>query len=183
MPVAVLAASGCGGSEKYFPLEPGKRWTYKIRTPLYSYVEQVSVDGRAPVGSSSGFRLSGEMGGSRLAWSGSRLNASLIGVTGFTPPITMLDASSAKAKVDWKGLMLIGGKTAQASAELVQDEETINVDGRKAKSIRATVTLRQKDGSRTVELITWYVAGIGAVRQEQRTNGQLDLTMEWMHGS
>lgn len=164
-------------------MEQGKRWTYKIRTPLYSYVEQVRVEDSVPVGRDLGFKVSGEMGGSRIAWSGSKLKAALIGMTGFSPPITILDSSSVRAKSDWKGLVLIAGKTIPATAELVQEEEKIALEGRKVKSLRATLTLRPRDGSRVVELISWYVAGIGAVRQEQRTNGVLDLTMEWMHGS
>lgn len=181
--LVATALSGCGGGEKYFPLEQGKRWTYKIRTPLYSYVEQVSVEGRVPVGVDSGFKLSGEMGGSRLAWSGSRLKAGAIGVTGFSPPITILDSGLVKSRSQWSGLLLIAGKGTPAVAELDQDEEQITLEGRRVKSLRATLTLRPKAGSRAFELISWYVAGIGVVRQEQRTNGVLDLTMEWMHGS
>jgi hypothetical protein len=181
--IATLCLTGCGGGEKYFPLEPGKRWTYKVRTPLYSYVEQVRVEERVPVGPDRGFKVSGEMGGSRIAWSGSQLKASLIGMTGFSPPITILDSGSKKAKVRWKGMVLLAGKTFSASAELVQDQETIALDGKKVVSLRTTLVLKPDQGSRVVELISWYVAGIGAVRQEQRTNGVLDLTMEWMHGS
>ena len=73
------------------------------------------------------------------------------------------------------------GKSEAAKAELFQEEATVSLGSRKYPAIKAT--LRVNKAGKTLELVTWYVDGMGPLRQEQQTNGIQDVGMEYLGGT
>lgn len=58
--------------------------------------------------------------------------------------------------------------------------EKLDLGGRKLSTTK--VETRLTIAGQAVELDTWFAAGIGIVRQEQRTDGKQDLAIELLSG-
>jgi len=174
----LLALAGCKSGSRLAPLDKGHEWTYKVQTPLYSYVETVRVGESVPVGPISGVELTGPMGRSCVGWRGSRLEASALGTTQYEPPIPLVDASMSKAT--WKGKVISAGKAVDATATLEHKRETLRLPSRQFETVRST--LKVTGLGIDMELISWFANGVGVVRQEQRNDGDLAVRMEWIRG-
>jgi hypothetical protein len=171
-----LAVGGCRSQPAEFPLAVGKTWTYSVRTGLVTHVEPVKVTRSLSVAGVSGYELSGPMGVSRVGWKDQELVADALANASFNPALPLLISGEERARRSWSGTMTVAGSGAASSAILVQEPETRQVGGKSVRAIKAVLTLKAR--GRTVEVITWYVAGTGPVMQEQRTDGRLDISLE-----
>ena len=124
----------------------------------------------------TGFELAGPMGVSRLAWKDGVLLAKQTANARFEPPIPLVTVDGKDRK--WSGRMESLGKFSQATAELIQKKEKIEVGSRQVQTVFTVLTVR-KDGG-TIELSSWFQPGVGLVQQEQRTGGKLILRMEML---
>jgi hypothetical protein len=168
-----------------WPLEVGRTWTYSVDTGLTSFVAKVRVERRVPVGGVLGYELRGATGVSRLAWDGNRLVAAMLPQTRFNPPIPLAVAGArGEAKNPfrsrWRGNIEWFGKARSGVATLEQRQDRARLG---SAEVPATLTVvRLSADNRTVELSSWFVDGIGLVRQEQRTDGILDVRLEYLRG-
>lgn len=178
---ASLLAAGCDGPAEWMPLETGRSWTYRVRTPHYQYVERLTVGERAPVGDVQGHELESALGDARLAWRGSTLTASFIGHSHFSPPVPLFDADGGTKPIRWRGIAMVAGKTWTADADLAHSDDEVRSPGGNRRARKAVLTLRA--GPHTVEWTGWFVRGDGLVRQEQRSNGLLEASLEMIRGS
>ena len=168
---------GCSRSQEYFPLEMDRSWTYDVRSGLATFVVDVKVTKKVPVGSSYGYQLEGPLGMTRLAWSGNRLISDNLPNTRIGPPITLLAPGETKP-ILWQGFIETMGKSNSAKATLTQKVEKLQHGSRKYDTIKATLEIKTDD--RKIELITWYAPDMGPLRQEQRTNDVLDVAMKYL---
>lgn len=171
---------GCGASF-YMPLEQGREWKYLVSTPAGSSVASMKVVERTRVGLTTGWRISGERGDNRLAWTGGDLVASELSAAQFDPPITLLKANSESESWKWEGVCRSRGFEATATADCDQRPDKIKIAGRDRACLLSTLRLKFRDS--TIELRTWFQNGVGVVRQEQRIDGTLNVALEWIGGS
>ena len=175
--LAVGLAVSCGPADRsLMPLRTGTVWTYAVERDFDSSVAEWRVVGPAPVGSAGGFELRSPLGASRLAWSGERLVASQLSGTRYEPPLPIL----APDGTAWAGTVAGPTGTSQARAKIDREETTEETDGRKRKVTVSAVTIQSTGWE--AQVTTWFVAGVGAVRQEQRTDGRLDVRAELIAG-
>lgn len=168
-----------------WPLEVGRAWTYSVDTGLTTFVAKVRVQRRVPVGDALGYELTGTMGTSRVAWRGNELVASMLSQTRFNPPLRLAVAGAkgqAKNpyKAAWKGNVEWFGKARSGVAVLQQSADRVRIGSAEVPATLSVVRLATDN--RTVELSSWFVDGIGLVRQEQRTDGILDVRLEYLRG-
>ncbi|MCX7800015.1 MAG: hypothetical protein N2109_06680 [Fimbriimonadales bacterium] len=181
----VLALAGCGGPAEMWPLEVGRTWTYSVDTGLTTFVARVRVERRVPVGRALGYELRGSMGTSRLAWDGDELVASMLPQTRFNPPIRLAVAGARgdarnPFRAVWRGNVEWFGKARAGVATLEQRPDRARIGSAEVPATLSVVRLTTEN--RTVELSSWFVDGIGLVRQEQRTDGILDVRLEYLRG-
>lgn len=177
--VGCALCASCARKDQWMTLKEGQTWTYRVRTPHYEYLEEIKVKGRVAVGSTSGYVLTSQLGQTHVAWSQGALWTTRIGHTIFVKPAPLFDGEAPKRT--WKGAISIAGRTAKAEGVLECANEEIRVSGLNVKSRRATLTV-QSSGS-TIECTTWMAPGFGILKQEQRTNGMLDVSLERVRGS
>ncbi len=177
--LTAVALFGCDGPPDLMPLEPGRSWTYTVFTGFEKYVEPMKLVRSVAVGDAQGFELKGTFGSARLAWSGTRLVADRLGSARFDPPIPLL-VLDAKGPIAWRGSLDKLSGHGTASATLTQENETVNVGSQPYKSTKSTLSIQS--GSTKIELTTWFAPGYGIVRQEQRTNGRQNLSIELLSG-
>lgn len=177
-----LLAAGCTSQEQdLFPLSEGATWTYLARSEFQSSVVTQSVERETPVGEVNGWVLSGEMGTSHLAWSGTRLLASRLGDSTFDPPIPILVWPKDSAPTDWTGEVETPAEKVAAHSKLtVALDKDYTLEGRKVEAIKSTLVLESAHG--THEILTWYGKGLGILRQEQRKAGRLQISIEYLSG-
>ncbi len=173
--------AGCAGDSEWMPLTVGSTWTYRVRTTHYTYVEPVKVVRKAPVGNQMGFVTQSELGESRLGWQAGTLVAETLGHSHFVPPIPLCLSGEGDASTDWKGLIVINGKSVRAHARLTCKPESLRWKGVNQASRRADLIVEFAESK--IEWTSWFVSGDGIVRQEQRTNGELDLSLEMINGT
>jgi len=181
----LLLLGGCRSTESLWPLEVGRSWTYSVDTGLTTFVATTKVERRVPVGGAMGYELRGTMGVSRLAWDGGRLVASMLPHTRFNPPVLLAVAGArgdAKNpfRAGWKGNVEWFGKARPATATLEQVPDRVRIGSTEVPATLSTVRLTTED--RNVELQSWFVDGLGLVRQDQRTDGILNVRMEYLRG-
>ncbi|QYK52302.1 MAG: hypothetical protein KF824_08530 [Fimbriimonadaceae bacterium] len=175
-----LFLSGCYSSHKLMPLEQGSVWTYQCNPGLVSRVEQFEITSTVPVGKASGIALTSRLGTTTLAWQGNHLVAGKLAGSEFFPPIPLFAPLSSNGSLDWKGKIRTAGVITSASASLksIQTEEKIGT-----RTVQATeTTLTLQDGKNSHELLTWFSAGLGIVRQEHRINGSLVNRLRYISG-
>ncbi len=172
---------GCSSNSEWMPLEVGSSCTYRVRTTHYTYVEPVKVVRMAPVGEQMGYVTQSELGESRLGWQGGTLVAETLGHSHFVPPIPLCLSGEEEASKNWKGLIVINGKSVKAQARLECKPESLRWKGVNQSSRKADLIVEFSESK--IEWTSWFVSGDGIVRQEQRTNGELDLSLEMINGT
>jgi hypothetical protein len=155
------------------PLKVGESWVYMARTGLQSLPDNVRVTRSVSVGDTEGVELSGDLGTAHLAWDGNRLVTDQMAQCRFVHPLPLLEAAQSKP---WQGWMLRGDKRYAFKAFTSQAPAKLDVMGMQANTICSSVELWSD--KQHVEIKTWFESGVGIVRQEQRTNDRLDLTLE-----
>ncbi len=174
--VGLVLAAGCGEDvHEYFLLEPGKEWHYTARTAFLTYVEPIRVTRKVSVEGVEGYELSGPLGASRLAWKKGGLLLEQFPTGRFRPAITLVKPGE-KADIKWEGILETNGATYPATGTIKQKEEKIQIRGRSILTLLSTVTVLT--AGRKIELETWFERGVGPVRQQKRTNGAFNFSME-----
>lgn len=177
--LAAAVAAGCGDNALY-PLETGGTWQYAVRSGFTSDVINLRVDGRQSVAATAGWRLSSELGAVQLAWRGKVLLLEEAAGTRFTPALPWLRSDSSDPRRTWVGSATTFGRTLEASAVIAQAKDRIVLGSRKLDVQKVSVQMRA--GPRSIETITWFAPGIGPVRQEQRVDGRLTRSLEYLSG-
>lgn len=173
--LAVLAA-GCGRTPNLWPLSMGWKNDYRIRNGLATYVEEIKVARRVPVAGEYGYEVVSILGASRLAWKGNELLASALPNTRFSPPIPILVANEKDATRRKKTTVEVAGKRTDAEAVLTQAEDELTLGGEPRKVIRATLTLHMPN--RDIQTTSYYLAGVGLVRQQQLSNSEFQVGVD-----
>ncbi|MBS1724064.1 MAG: hypothetical protein JSS66_14055 [Armatimonadetes bacterium] len=169
-------AVGCGGQGRLMPLDKGSHWTYSVQTDFDTFVDDVRVTRRVPVGPVEGWEVKGSMGVSSLGWSGDTLIAVQLNGQRFEPPLPLL---SGKGKT-WQGLVRSGGRTEKCSANLSVAPVKETVGGRQVDGVMSTIAL--VGGPAPIELKTVFVADVGIVRQEQRSGDRRQRRLDYLTG-
>ncbi len=162
------------------PLEKGATWNYSVRAGFVAAVHPVKAARRIAVGEAPGWELQSPMGNSRLAWSGRRLIADQLAGVRYSPPLPLFDPSSRKKDTKWGGFVFVGGKPVEATATISLRQDRFRVGGRDYNTELSEIKL--KVGTRSIENLTWFVEGIGIVKQEQRTGPILDRALDYLSG-
>lgn len=178
--IAVLVAGCSGARSGLFPLEVGNTWSYSVRGGFVTRVVDLKVLSIESVAGVRGFKLDGPMGSSRIAWNQGILVAEELAGSRFSPPVQLLDSNQPAQHLLWNGLVSAMGRTSNAIAVVTQSNESFEIAGRKYPAVVSTVELQT--AGRSMELKTWYVDGIGPVRQEQRNNGTLYPSAIYLSG-
>ncbi len=179
---SLFVLAGCSNTDhRYMPLSKDSQWTYTVQLGFRSTVAEVKTANRIPVGGGEGWRLNGSQGSTSLAWTGSRLVASELSSTRYEPPLTLLDTSLRKdGQRQWDGTMTTAGKSVEAEIILTQSYEKRRVGGQDWNTIRARHEVSFE--GKQMEIITWFAPNIGILRQEQRLDGKLTHSLEWLSG-
>jgi hypothetical protein len=175
-----IVAAGCGSAEDLYPLKLHEQWTYTVKNSFSTRVQNVAVTRQIPVALTNGYELDGPMGISRLAWRDGTLYAEALPNTRIYKPMPLLVAKVGPATRHWSGYVqtLAGNEKAEATMEQMPD--SIELGARKLDTVRSNLTVKLPN--KTVELDTWYARGIGPVKQDERTNGNLDVHVELLGG-
>jgi hypothetical protein len=118
------------------------------------------------------------MGTSVLSWSGSKLLAKDLPGTRFLPPVPILNTNLESDT--WGGTIRSVLGDQMGTASLTHKEEDFKLSGSKSKSIKSMLKL--EFGGKSRELTTWFISGVGVVRQEERVQGELIRTIEYVSG-
>lgn len=178
----LLALSGCrgGGDSDLMPLRVGSEWKYNVSGKFAKYVEPIRINREIGVAGTKGVELSSPLGSSSLAWKKGVLYADRLSGTVYSPPLPLLTEDAQK--VDWQGSASWPTKgTLKAVARLTQEQQKLQLD---ARTYNTTCSRLQiiVDGTKSIELTTWYAPGVGIIRQEQRTGGDLDIRIDYLSG-
>lgn len=183
----VVGTLGCGGGSDLMPLEVGKTWNYIVRAKFSTYVAPVKVTRRLSVASVPGFELTSILGSTRLAWSGDALVTDRLVNTQFTPALPLLYRTGETSERLWKGRVVfvdrsapnqvdfLAGKGLVTATQSQKPDNELEYNGMKLHCIRSTIHM--KTAAREIELLTWFAPGIGIVKQEQRTDGTLLVSL------
>jgi hypothetical protein len=155
-------------------MEVGKAWVYMARTGLQSLPDNVRVTRRLSVDGVEGVELMGDLGVSHVAWSGSRLITDQMAGCRFLPPLPLLAVGEDQAS--WRGWVYSGAKREPWKAQISSQSAKLDVLGTMANTVCSSVDM--SSGPLRLQVKTWFEPGVGIVRQEQRTNDRLDLTLE-----
>ena len=171
---AALRLGGCDNTGNYFPLELGSSATYRVRgfrkdTTIVRVKRVISVAGVR------GFELQGPNGVSQLAWRGGQLVANQLAGARFQPALPLLSPNNLSDPITWEGTLTFLESNERANATLKQVAATEMFSGRKVRVIKATLVLDTP--KRQIELESEYAAGIGLIKQQQRTNGEFNLEL------
>jgi len=169
---ALLTAGCADDGEAYMPLGPSKTWSYLVDDGVNKMPDHVRVTRRIPVGDALGYELTGELGTSHFAWLNGRLISDELSNTRFLPPLCIL--ATRERTIHWRGWVFSGDKKQPASADIdyvkAKKDETSSAD-----TIDSTV--RMKIDKQHVTLVTRFESDYGIVKQEQRTDDQLSLSL------
>lgn len=172
----VLACVGCGSGSSLMPLSVGRTWSFTVKAGLNSYNAEVKVTRETSVASAKGYEISGPLGTSRMAWNKSGLVADQLVNAQFIPALPLLAEGEESKPRKWHGRVILVDNASPASGVQSQAaDDTQTYQGSKVHTVRSTVLV--KTAERNIELITWYLAGVGPIRQEQRTNGTLVVAL------
>lgn len=174
-----MAVAGCGGPPDLMPLRENAKWTYRVNNGYRMSVQSMRVTGQASVGNVQGWDIEGPNGVSRLAWDGGSLVAERFVNIRFVPPIPILTADDKKLSKHWKGRVETPAGYYDAEADIDQNTESIKIATHSYKAVKSRVKLFLP-GKRT-EVVSWFAAGSGLLRQEQRTDDKLDVSLEMLN--
>lgn len=171
-----LGCVGCGAGDDLMPLHEGKAWTYKVFNGYATAIDELKVNKPLSVAGVSGWQIEGSLGQHRMAWSGSDLLCERTPNARFVPPLLLAIQGSDKARRTWKGRFEAQGQVWQAEGSFEQAQDKVKIAARTYQTTKTRIVLRWP-GHRT-ELISWFAPGTGLIKQEQRTDDQLDLGLE-----
>jgi hypothetical protein len=158
------------------PLDVGHSWNYIVKAGFDTYVTPVKVSRELSVADVSGVELACTLGTSRLAWAGDALMADRLVGTQFEPSLPILFRGDETHERPWKGQVVFVDRASPATATQSQKgDDDISFGGKKIHCVRSTVRL--KTAAHSIELITWFSAGLGIVQQEQRTDDRLSVRL------
>jgi hypothetical protein len=172
-----LSCVACGPDHSWLPLDAGRSWFYivndstKAEKKVYPVLWRVGRE--IPVAGSMGRELTSELGVMRLAWKDSTLYMSESPTVTFAPAIPLFGDDRRETR--WKGLARWGSQRYDATARVTMTDEKIQQGTHDVAAKVSTVLLSLPN--RGVELKTWFVAGTGIVRQEQRINNVLTFDL------
>ena len=173
-----LLVVGCRDkSTDLMPLKVKNEWQYLVRPGLQKYTDTLKVTREISVANVQGYELAGQMGVCRMAWKNGKLLTNEMANARFVPPLPLY---SYRKKEPWTGWVYSLNKKEPARGEVTYEPQKLEVSGRKISTIRSTASL--KIMNRQVELTTWFEAGVGIVQQEQRTNNELDVSIQLIRG-
>lgn len=176
-----IGGLGCGGSRQgLFPLKVGNSWTYMVRGGFVTRVESVKVVAEESVAGTKGWRLDGPMGMSRIAWKKGVLLAEELPGCRFYPPVPILNSAVDAKGLGWTGRLWVMGTSLEAKGAVTEDADKFEIAGRKYEAVVSTLILASSKTQ--IELKTWFVDGIGPVRQEQRIDGTLYPAANYLSG-
>jgi hypothetical protein len=150
------------------PLAVGHAWTYEVYGRRLGQVVQMKVSRQLAVDGVSGYELTGPLGTARLAWHGPRLVAETLGGTHYDPPIPLLDARQPKSPIEWTGTVVAPATTCGATALLTHKSAEIQFASRTTPAVETVLELHA--GKHRIELDSWFVDGVGLVKQQERTD-------------
>lgn len=190
VPLISLMACGQGGPS-YMPLVDDKEWTYSVTSPFQSNIIKMGVGKHVSVGGFDGRTLASELGETRLAWDRKRLVASMLANTNFIPPIPLLVADKIPerkknreaefASVElWQGTFESLGRVRRAKATLSERMSPLQIKNEEIETVETVLRVELEGAKEDVplEIRTWFSRKDGIVRQEQRTNRLLIVSME-----
>lgn len=177
--LASLASSGCrGGGSDLMPLDIGHQSTYIVKAGFDTYVTPIKVDREVSVANTRGVEMTSILGATRLAWVGDALMAERLAGTQFVPPLPILFRAEETNDRPWKGRVqfvdrgsLDPNSPPATAMQSQKGDDDLPYQGKKIHCIRSTIRL--KTAVHSIELITWFSAGLGIVQQEQRTDDKL----------
>lgn len=157
------------------PLSEGAKWTYLVRA-VSSYPDAVMVKRQVAVGDAQGYEMQGRMGVYHLAWDKGRLVTDMMATARFIPPLILLAPHQKTTR--WSGWVLSDDKRIPAKATITNSPQKLDLLGNPVETTRSDVTVNL--AGQNLTLSTWFQPSVGIVRQEQRTNGRIDLTLEYL---
>jgi hypothetical protein len=183
----IALATGCRGGSDLMPLDVGHSWNYIVKAGFDTYVTPIKVDREVSVANTRGVELASTLGTSRMAWTGDSLVAERLAGTQFVPPIPLLFKAEETSDRPWKGHLQFvdqgfldpkdpadnreGQPRLATATQSQKGDDDIPFGGKKIHCMRSTVRLQT--AAHSIELITWFSAGLGIVQQEQRTDDKL----------
>jgi hypothetical protein len=147
-----------------------------VRTVNMS-TDRVYYSRKIAVGNVEGFELASDMGSSHFAWIGRNLVTDEMAGSRMSNPLPILTPISNNF-LAWNGLINTGEKWEPASAKIQTVKAKLDLHGASTDTVRSTVVITLP--GREIDLKSWFKAGVGLVRQEQTTNGRLDLMLEFL---
>ncbi len=178
----LLLLSGCrgGGDSDLMPLKVGSEWKYSVSGTFAKFVEPMRINREIGVAGTQGVELVGPMGYSSVAWKKGVLYADRLAGTSYSPPLPLLAADGRQ--MDWDGTVAWPTDgTQKATARLTHETQKLKLDANEYSTTRSRLQIII-DGTKSVELTTWFAPGIGIVRQEQRTGSNLDIRIDYLSG-
>lgn len=175
--LATALLAGCAArDEAIMPLKSGSKWTYQYRAGLVSKVDEIAVVSTAETPVGRGWMLDGPGGSTKLAWGEGKLYAAQLAGTTYLPPLPIYADKESK----WTGEVVSGHRVFDGTAILTSEDTKIRVGTKSEKGRLAT--LQVTFGSQNFELLIWFVRGIGIVRLEERSKGQLNSSLDYLKG-
>jgi len=150
------------------PLATGRTWTYEVSDLRLSQVVPMRVARKVSVDDVPGYELTGPLGTARLAWHGPRLVAETLGSTTYAPPIPLLDARIPPGDVLWSGFVMADGAVNDGHATLTHKTAETPFASHKVPAVETILDLRV--GKRRIELDSWFVDGVGLIKQEEHVD-------------
>lgn len=154
----------------------GSRSTYTVRTGFGASVAPIRMSRALSVAGVPGYETEGPLGRSRLAWFGGELLAERFVGARFVPPITILVRNEKEAQRKWKGRFESPEGVHQAEARLEQSAAKFRIGSKQFDAVKTRLQVWWP-GHRS-EVLSWYADGTGLLRQEQRTDGELKVSLE-----
>ncbi len=176
----VLSSCQSKPKQQYFPLKKGNVWNYTVRTGLQTKVQTLTVEKPIAICSARGWHLTGPMGESRVVWKNGVLFVEQLPDTLFSPPLPLLSAIQIQSKRVWKGQVYYMGKNLDALAEIEQGPDQYIIGGQSFSVVKVLMNLQLPQ--KKIELTTWFSEGIGILSQQQRSQGYLDCSLEYLSG-
>jgi hypothetical protein len=178
---AAIGLSGCGSSKnELFPITEHSRWNYTVRA-VKQYQDHVSYSGRVAVGLTNGYELKSDMGVLHLAWSGGSLITDQMAGSHMRPGLPLLTSSSGPTS--WAGWIDSDDRSEPEPAKATISCVHVKLDlhGTTVDTVRSNILIILP--GKKIDLVSWFQPGLGLVRQEQQTNGKLDVMMEYLNQS
>lgn len=159
----------------------GKSWTYLVHGRRLDQIAQMRASRRVAVDDVSGFELVGPLGTARLAWHGTRLVADSLCGTRYDPPLPLVDAAATSTTFQWSGTVASPTTRTPGHGTITLKTSQAPFASRVMPAVESIVQLQT--GRHRYELDSWFVDGIGLVRQEERIDDIQSVSLQMTGGS